>query len=146
MSSCCIPDWHLLSKRGAAGAVIYSWCPNCSIVKSLFVCLQREDAVLPNWFCLRAGGKPVRFECYSAQEILSSWSWHYFSWSFFTVFLSCRKSVKEKIGRRKKKSNSKPYDFYFYNLSKESEGRCSMGQTNLCVWCKSSKKAWFNDL
>lgn len=47
--------------------------------------------------------------------------------------------MKEKIGRRKKKRNSKPYDTYFYNPSKESEGRCTVGQRDVCIWYKSSK-------
>lgn len=92
----------------------------------------------PTGFVFRAGGKPVHYEHRSTREILSPWSWRYFSWAFFTVFLSCRKSVKEKIGRRKK-SNSKPYDFYSYNVNKESGGRCTVGQRYLYIWYKSSK-------
>lgn len=32
-------------------------CPDCYMVKRLFACLQREDAVLPNWFCLQSWWK-----------------------------------------------------------------------------------------
>lgn len=110
-------------------------------VKWLNICLfifKERMLYFPTGFVFRAGGKPVHYERRSTREILSPWSWRYFSWAFFAVFLSCRKSVKEKIGRRKK-SNSKPYDFYFYSLNKESGGRCTVGQRYLYIWYKSSK-------
>lgn len=139
ISLCSILDWHLLSRRGNGNTMIY---PGARSVKWLNICLfvfKERMPYFPTGFVFRAGGKPVHYEHHSTREILSPWSWHYFSWTFFFCVLILQEICEGENRKKKKKSNSKLYDFYFYNLSKQFRGRSTMGQRDLCIWYKSRK-------
>lgn len=108
------------------------------MVKGLFIYLQREDAVLPKWFCFHGWWKASSLWVPQHSRDSPPLILALLQLDIFRCVLILQE-ICDGENRKKKKSNSVPYDFYFYNLSMESGGRHTMGQRYQCIWYKSSK-------